>query len=170
MAPTSEGCAVGIDPGERWVGVARAVKGSSLALPVGTLDRRSGDRATADALRSMLGSELVSELIIGVPLRPDGKEDAQAAAFREFGEELAVSLGATCVPQDERFSSDVPESPELKSKPGTGRKTRAKGRKSVQRQQRDRERTHAAAAARILQRWLDARDGQRARGTADSGA
>ena len=170
MAPTSEGCAVGIDPGERWVGVARAAKGSSLALPVGTLDRRAGDRATADALRSMLGSELVSELIVGVPLRPDGTEDVQAAAFREFGEALAASLGATCVPQDERFSSEVSTSLELRSKPGTGRKSRAQGRRSVQRQQRDRERSHAAAAARILQRWLDARDGQRARGTADSEA
>ena len=168
MSPVSDGCAVGIDPGERWVGVARAAHGSSLALPLGTLDRRAGDRGTVDALKAMLGEQIVSELIVGVPLRADGQEDHQATAFREFGEALAESLGAACVAQDERFSSVSPERDERWSKPRFGRKSRAQGRKSVQRQQRDRERSHAVAAARILQRWLDARDGQRARGIADS--
>ena len=163
MSPSTDGCVVGIDPGERWIGVARAAHGSSLALPVGTLDRRSPDGATADALRKMLGEQIVSELVVGVPLRPDGREDAQAQAFRQFGESLAESLGATCVAQDERFSSEPPIMEQTQRKSGVGRKARAQGRKSVRRQRRERAHSHAAAAARILQRWLDARDGQRAR-------
>ena len=170
MSPTSDGCAVGIDPGERWIGVARAAHGSSLALPVGTLDRRAGDSALGDALRTMLADEEVAQLIIGVPLRPDGREDAQATSFRQFGEALAASLGAVCIPQDERFSSDVPTPVAPARSEPAGRKTRTLGRKSIQRRRRERERSHAQAAARILQRWLDARDGARARELADRGA
>lgn len=161
------GCAVGIDPGERWIGVARAASGSSLALPVGTLDRRESDRAVADALKALLNDEDISELIVGVPLRPDGREDDQATSFREFGEALASSLGAVCIAQDERFSSDLPAPVEPSRGSAGGRKSRATGRKSVQRQRRERERSHASAAARILQRWLDTRDGERARDLAD---
>lgn len=163
----SGGCAVGIDPGERWIGVARAASGSSLALPVGTLDRRDGDRAVADALKALLSHEDVSELIVGVPLRPDGIEDEQATSFRKFGEALAASLGAVCIAQDERFSSDLPAPIEQSRATGADRKSRATGRKSVQRQRRDRQRSHASAAARILQRWLDTRDGERARDLVD---
>ncbi|MCY3921319.1 MAG: RuvX/YqgF family protein [Chloroflexi bacterium] len=162
MSPTMDGCAVGIDPGERWVGVARAALGSTLALPVGTLDRSAGDAATVQALRDLLGGEQVSALVIGVPFRVDGREDAQARAFREFGEELASALGARCVAQDERFSSHFDSQFSLEGTTDRGRKARSPGRRSVQRQRRDRERSHAAAAARILQRWLDSEEGSRA--------
>ncbi len=162
----AEGCAVGIDPGERWIGVARAAKGSSLALPLGTLDRRHGDEAVTAALRALLAGDHATTLVIGAPLRPDGTEDAQAVAFRRFGESLAASLGARCVAQDERFSSGQLFSDRLLQQPRrqrVGGKARAAGRKSVQRQRRERERSHADAAAQILQRWLDARDHSRAR-------
>lgn len=164
----SRGCAVGIDPGERWVGVARAGQGSNLALPVGTLDRSAGRSATISALRDLLGGESVSTLIIGVPLRGDGREDTQATAFREFGESLASALGATCVAQDERFSSHFESDMEFAGAADRGRKARARGRKSVQRQRRERERSHAAAAARILQRWLDSEEGRQAQRRADA--
>lgn len=170
MSPSTNGCVVGIDPGERWIGVARAAYGSSLALPVGTIDRLANSGATADALKALLGAETVSELVVGVPLRPDGREDAQAQSFRKFGEALAESLGAICVPQDERFSSEPATGNALHQQWGVGRKSRERGRKSARRQQRDRERAHAEAAARILQRWLDARDGERARVAADDGS
>lgn len=163
----SRGCAVGIDPGERWIGVARAARESSLALPVGTLDRRSSEGGLGEALRHMLGDESVADLIVGVPLRPDGREDEQATAFRMLGEELAASLGARCVPQNERFSNVVPSPEPVDQSRGRGHKARSRGRKSVQRQRRDRQRSHADAAARILQRWLDARDALQARNAAE---
>ena len=164
----TRGCSVGIDPGERWIGVARAASGSDLALPVGTIDRSAGDAGTAEALKLILGGEAISELVIGVPLRPDGREDAQATAFRQFGEALAESLGAVCVAQDERFSSEPPTMTD-NQRAGGGRKSRARGKKSIQRQRRDRERSHSTAAARILQRWLDSQAGHRAREQADRG-
>ena len=167
----SSGCTVGIDPGERWIGVARAARGSSLALPVGTIDRGAkGDREVVEALKELLSHEEVSELVIGVPLRPDGREDEQAVSFREFGEAVAERLGAVCIAQDERFSSEAPLPVDVQRDDEPQRKARARGRRSIQRRRRERERSHATAAARILQRWLDARDSQRARELADSGA
>ena len=156
----TQGCTIGIDPGERWVGVARAMRGSSLALPVGTVDRSLN--AVERDLRELLDHEQVARLVVGVPLRPDGREDEQATAFREFGESLARSLGAACESQDERFSSErALVSPETLARgtPSPGRKARSVGRRSPQRQRRERERSHATAAARILQRWLDANPG-----------
>ena len=167
----SSGCTVGIDPGERWIGVARAARDSSLALPVGTIDRGGkGDREVVDALKALLGQEEVSELVIGVPLRPDGREDEQAASFRRFGETLADRLGAVCIAQDERFTNVAPLHIAVPSDAEPKGKSRARGRRSVQRRRRERERSHATAAAQILQRWLDARDSERARELADSGA
>ncbi len=168
MSPTTDGCAVGIDPGERWVGVARAGLDSTLALPVGTLDRSAGDSATVQALRDLLGGEQVAALVVGVPFRGDGREDAQATAFRKFGEALASALGATCVAQDERFSSHFDSQIRLEGTTDRDRKARSPGRRSVRRQRRDRERSHAAAAARILQRWLDSEEGRRAHARADA--
>ena len=156
----TQGCTIGIDPGERWVGVARVMRGSSLALPVGTVDRSRN--AVERDLRALLDHEPVTRLVIGVPLRPDGREDQQATAFREFGESLARSLGAICESQDERFSNDLTSASlesSVRGKQVLGRKARSAGRRSPQRQRRERERSHATAAARILQRWLDANPG-----------
>ena len=109
---------------------------------------------------------MVATLVVGVPVRPDGREDAQATSFREFGEWLAASIGAECAVQDERFSSDPIENSQTQN--ANGRKARSAGRKSVRRQRRERERSHAEAAARILQRWLDARAGSLARAATDA--
>ena len=90
-------------------------------------------------------------------------------SFREFGEALAERLGAVCIAQDERFSSAAPQPVDVTRDEGPRGKSRAPGRRSSQRRRRERERSHATAAARILQRWLDARDSRRARELADSG-
>ncbi len=165
----TRGSVIGIDPGERWIGIARAAQGSSLALPVGVIDRSIGDPAVAVRLSELMGGELIAKLVVGVPLRPDGLEDEQAARFRRLGESLADAIGAECVAQDERHSSAsvTPPMPQLAATRARG-KSREPGRRSVQRQRRERERSHADAAARILQRWLDARDGSLARDRADA--
>ncbi|MXX32915.1 MAG: pre-16S rRNA-processing nuclease YqgF [Chloroflexi bacterium] len=163
----SRGCAVAIDPGERWIGVARAANGSSLALPVGTLDRNVGEQAMLESLRALVGGDQVAQLVIGVPLRPDGLEDEQAQRFRRWGEALAAELGAECIAQNERNSSASPDVRFMSTERGRGGKSRAPGRRSPQRRRREHQRSHAEAAARILQRWLDSRAGAEGRATAD---
>ena len=163
---------VGIDPGERWIGVARATAGSSLALPVGTLDRSVCGPSTdgmARALQSLLGGDAVIGLVVGAPLRPDGAEDEQAAAFREFGEALAAAMGVECFAQNERFTSVSHNLTVGKRLIQRGRKARRPGARSAARRRREHERSHAESAARILQRWLDERPGSRTPQRTDDG-
>lgn len=156
---------VGIDPGERWIGVARAMVGSSLALPVGTLDRSVCGRSTdgvVRALQTLLGGDAVIGLVVGAPLRPDGAEDEQAAAFRTFGEGLAAAMGIECFAQNERFTSMSHDLAVRERSTQRGHKARRPGARSAARRRRDHERSHAESAARILQRWLDERPGLQA--------
>ena len=145
------GCIVGIDPGERWLGVARAPSGSRTALPVGTIDLgQSADEGRTE-LAAMLAGSTIATVVVGVPVRPDGAEDDQAARFRAQGERLAAFLGVPCQGQPERDSSaTIPPRERPRSD-----KTRRPGAKSSRRRSRERQRSHADAAARILQRWLD---------------
>lgn len=148
------GCVIGIDPGERWIGVARAAAGSSAALPVGTIDLRSSADGGRSELRGLIGDDPVAVLVAGVPVRPDGAMDEQAARFRALGERLADALGAEFAGQEERGTSQGGELPPPRA---AGGKARRAGARSTKRMKRERERSHAAAAARILQRWLDER-------------
>ena len=145
-------CILGIDPGERWLGVARAAGDNRLAFPLGSIDLSETQNDPAAAVRALLDGEQVATLVVGVPTRADGAEDAQAARFRLFGEQLAAQLGADCRPQSERHTSldDAAVAPQ----PARG-KQRRRARPSAAERQRRRRESHARAAARILQRWLD---------------
>ena len=145
-------CILGIDPGERWLGVARAAGDNRLAFPLGSIDLSETRNDPAAAVRALLDGEQVAMLVVGVPARADGAEDAQAARFRRFGEQLAAQLGADCRAQSERHTSldDAAVSPQ----PARGKQRRRVRPTPAERQRRRRE-SHARAAARILQRWLD---------------
>ena len=153
-------CLVGIDPGERWIGVARAALDSSLALPLGTIDRSEvgiSPEALAEALQELLGNDQIEAIIVGAPIRPDGSEDDQATSFRVLGERVAEAMGVPCFTQNERFTSVSREAGVKTSQVRRDRKARRPGGKSRARQRRERERAHAEAAAMILQRWIDER-------------
>lgn len=148
-------CILGIDPGERWLGVARAAGDNRLAFPLGSIDLSEAQNDPAAAVRSLLDGEQVATLVVGVPARADGTEDEQAARFRRFGEQLAAQLGADCRAQSERHTSlDDPTIAPQPGQPARG-KQRRRARPTTAERQRQRRESHARAAARILQRWLD---------------
>ena len=152
MQAAQRRCILGIDPGERWLGVARAAGDNRLAFPLGSIDLSEAQDDPAAAVRALLDGEQVATLVVGVPTRADGAEDAQAARFRLFGEQLAAQLGADCRAQSERHTSldDAAIAPQ----PARG-KQRRRARPTLAERQRRRRESHARAAARILQRWLD---------------
>lgn len=149
------GRVLAIDPGERWIGVALSDDARRLALPSTTIDRRAlrpnTPAAIAACIRAAIAPDAPALLVVGVPYRPDGAEDAQAAAFRELGAGVAGALGLPLAVQGERHSNDA--APTAAVKPRSGRRP---GAISPARRARQREKQHAAAAATILQRWLDA--------------
>lgn len=140
-----------LDPGERWVGVAISDGDQRLALPLTTLDRRTDPGEGVERLRRLLADEPVTLIVVGVPVNPFGEEDAQAAAFRAYGERVAAALGLPVALQDERYSNPISEVPRP---PAPRRRQRAPSVADHRRRRMDR---HAAAAAAILQRYLDSR-------------
>jgi putative Holliday junction resolvase len=138
---------VGLDIGERRIGVAISDATATLARPVGVLARAGSD---ADALRlvadeiARLASEEdgVASVVIGLPRRLDGTANEMTPRVQAFAEQLSAASGLPVVLQDERLSSREAESRlAIREKDWRARKKKL----------------DAAAAAIILQDYLDSR-------------
>ncbi len=79
---------LGIDFGERRIGVAISDDHARLALPLTTIERRS-DRQAIGALREIIRQEQIERLVIGEPCDEEGVPTTLAARIRQFGERLA---------------------------------------------------------------------------------
>lgn len=133
--------ALGIDLGERRIGVAVSDAEGRVATPI-TVIERSGSR-NRDHQRI---SELVAEyeagvVVVGLPLSLDGSTGPAAqAAEQEIGE-LEAALAVPVLTHDERFTTAIAERALAES--GLSGKAR-------------RQRVDMVAASVILQSWLDA--------------
>ena len=134
---------IGIDYGERRIGVAITDPTGSFATPLPTLTRRRGKRPPTGALRGLAREYGAVALVVGLPLAPDGSETEWCAEVRRFGDRLAGGLALDVYYVDERMTSARAE-----------RVVRSLALPRRKREQK--ERVDAAAAALILQRWLDA--------------
>ncbi len=135
---------LGIDYGERRVGIALSDPTASIAQPLPTLRRRRGKRPPVAAVLRLVAEHDVAEIVVGLPLTPAGGESDWTREVREFGERLAQRSGLPVHYVDERMTSARAE-----------RVVRSLGLKRSQREQK--ERVDAAAAMLILQAHLDAR-------------
>ena len=77
-AESVRGRVLGLDPGERWIGVAVSDDDRRLALPLLTIDRRVEGDDGAGLIAERLDAESATLVVVGVPLNPEGEEDAQA--------------------------------------------------------------------------------------------
>lgn len=138
---------VGLDLGERRIGIAISDATGTLARPVGVLVRPKSD---ADALR-MVADEIarltaeedgVASIVLGLPKRLDGTPNDMTPRVQAFASELQAASGLPVTLQDERLSSREAESRlALREKDWRARKKKL----------------DAAAAAVILQDFLDSR-------------
>jgi len=135
---------LGIDYGERRVGVAVSDPTGTLASPLPTLKRRAGKRPPLAALEALAQEYEVTTLIMGLPLTPKGEESDWTRTVREVGEALARRTGLPIHFVDERFTSVQAE-----------RAIRSLGLPKRKREKK--ERVDAAAAVLILQGWLNLR-------------
>jgi putative Holliday junction resolvase len=133
---------LGIDAGERRVGVALSDESRLLASPVCVLDRRKGLAPVLDALTAMAQREGVSSVVVGLPLNADGSLGTQARRAQDFARVAARVLGLPVELWDERLSTQAAEAI-----------VREQGRST--RHLRQRGEIDAIAAAVILQDYLD---------------
>lgn len=135
---------LGIDYGERRIGLAISDPTATIAQPLPTLLRRRGKRPPVAAIARLAEEHQVDEIVLGLPLTPEGEESDWTREVRAFGEKLAERTGRPIHFVDERLTSARAE-----------RAIRDLGLTRRERQQK--ERVDAAAAMLILQTYLDRR-------------
>lgn len=137
---------LGIDYGDRRVGLALSDETATIASPLPTLTRRRGKRPPVAPVARLAEEKDVAEIVIGLPLTLEGEESDWTREVREFGDKLGERTGCPVAFQDERMTSVRAE-----------RAVRSLGLSKDQREEK--ERVDAAAAVLILQAYLDARGG-----------
>lgn len=145
---------LGVDFGQRRIGLSLSDTSASLARPWRTIAVAGSPRQSAAAIAALVGlaggaeqvegDELtdLAGIVVGLPRRLNGEDNDQTAAAREFARQLGDLAGLPVHLQDERLSSYEAEQ-RLATRERDWRRRKAK--------------LDAAAAAVILQDFLDAR-------------
>ena len=134
--------AVGIDLGEKRIGVAVSDSDSRVATPYETVIRsgsRDQDHAQIRGIVEEVGAEI---LVVGLPLSLDGTEGKAAAKVREEAEHLRQAVPIPLEMRDERLTTVEAE-----------RVLQDQGLDASER----RKVVDKVAASIILQAWMDAR-------------
>ena len=149
--PTS-GRLLGVDWGERRIGLALSDESQILAQPLATVTRRPGKRPPMAALLAHLAGHGVVGVVVGLPLDGEGREGNAALQARALATALGRRGGVPADLWDERMTT----ARALRTVRELGGTTR--GRKAD---------VDQLAAAVLLQHYLDAR---RHRRTEEDGA
>jgi putative Holliday junction resolvase len=134
---------LGIDVGQRRIGLAISDPSRTLARPLATLtvgDHDAVDRVAGEIARLAGEEDGLAVVVVGMPLRLDGSPDEQAPRVAAFVQALKGRTSIPVVGEDERLTSREAER-RLAFRERDWRKRKA--------------RLDAAAAAIILQDYLD---------------
>lgn len=130
---------LGLDVGERRIGVAISLPEGTLAVPLRIIER-TDNGADLEAIAELARSERVERLVVGFPRSMDGSVGAQARLVEAFAKRAGEACGLPVELWDERLTSVQAARPA----PGSKRSRR-------------RTRKDDLAAAIILQGYLDRR-------------
>jgi putative Holliday junction resolvase len=135
---------LGVDYGERRVGLALSDPTATIASPLPTLKRRKGKRPPVAPVARLAEEHEVIEIVVGLPLTLAGDDSDWTREVRAFGAALGERTGLPVAFQDERMTSVRAE-----------RAVRSLG--MSRKKSEEKERVDAAAAVLILQAYLDTR-------------
>jgi len=130
---------LGLDVGERWIGVALSDPLGILASPLTRLER-TDDEAAVKAIADLVRKYEARAVVAGLPYSLDGQVGQQAVRVQDFLRKLAQSLSVPIQTSDERLSTVTAMQGMIEA--GASRESR-KGK------------IDEAAAALILQWYLD---------------
>lgn len=123
---------IGIDYGEKHIGLALGDTDGKTAVPWETIDAAA---RPVDFIEEMVRGHGAEKVVVGLPIRLDGNEGPVAVRVRLFVKDLEARLRVPVETMDERMTSKL-----------------ADRMKNVYGKQFDRD---ALAAAEILQSYLD---------------
>lgn len=130
-----------LDVGEKRIGVAVSDETGTLARPLTTLTRAS-KREDFERIARLAAEQGAERVVAGYPRSLAGDEGPQARRVRRYVEALATTLPAPVELWDERYTTV---------------EAQERLQEAQRRKLRDRGQLDAAAAAIILQDYLDAR-------------
>ncbi len=130
---------LGLDVGDKRIGVALSDPGGILASPL-TIINRKDDKFDIKAITDIVDQHQVRQIVVGLPLAMDGSIGKQAEKTKAFVQRLSSDTDVPVEFRDERLTTVLAR--RLKREAGT-RKTHKKARYD------------AMAAAIILQGYLD---------------
>lgn len=141
-----KGRILGVDWGERRIGLALSDESQTLAQPLTTLTRRAGKRFPMAQLLEHISRHQVVSIVVGLPLNEEGAEGDAAHAARALADDIKRRVGSELEVSmwDERMTT----ARVLAAVREMGGSTR--GRKAD---------LDAMAAALLLQHYLDAKRG-----------
>jgi putative Holliday junction resolvase len=97
---------LGLDVGDRRIGIALSDESATLASGLATLER-VGPRKDLKAIAALVREHGAGEVVVGLPRRLDGEIGPQAQKVLAFMDELRPVVRVPVVPWDERFTSVV---------------------------------------------------------------
>jgi putative holliday junction resolvase len=142
---------LGIDLGERRIGVAVGDLDARIATPLTTLSRARSIEQDALVISRLASEQRAGGLVVGLPLDMDGGEGLQAIRTREWAVAVGGVTGLPVSFRDERLSSERAE-----RRVGATARGRSGGPPTAAQRDGHRARIDREAAALILQDELDA--------------
>ena len=130
---------LGLDIGDKRIGVAISDPEGILASPLATITRED-DKNAMDAIIQLVDQHDVKRIVVGLPYSLDGSIGVQANKVMDFVKKLSKGTRASIEIWDERLSTVAVE--RLLREAGNKKASKKAGR-------------DAAAAAFILQGYLD---------------
>jgi len=130
---------LGIDYGERRMGVAMSDPSGRFATGLTTVERRNRQR-DMEAVLAIVEAQDIQRIVVGYPLRLDGTEGIQCEKVRRFADRLRKACSRPVVLWDETLSTKEAEA--ILRQTGVSREKR-------------RDVIDRVAAAVILQDYLD---------------
>ena len=145
---------LGIDLGERRIGLAIAEALDDRARPLATIRRGTTAADDAATLQMLIDDHAIDDIVVGLPLDASGVEGTQARRTIDWAAAVGTALGREMSYRDERLSSHLAE-----QRLGPMPRGRSGGPPTAHQRTVYRARVDREAAAIILQDELDARLG-----------
>ncbi len=95
---------LGIDYGERRLGLAKADSETKIATPFKTI---LNNASVLNDLAHIVKTEVIEKIIVGVPISLDGQKNDFAYKITEFAEDLEARTNIPVTLENEVFSSKI---------------------------------------------------------------
>jgi len=132
---------LGLDIGDKKIGISMCDPDEILASPFKTLIRDDDKRVISEILE-IINNSRIGMIVIGLPYSLSGEQNIQALKTKEFADKLRESASVEVVFQDERLSTRAAQQMMISS--------------GIKKEKR-KEMIDSAAAAVLLQGFIDAR-------------